>query len=65
MQVGPTCKELKPCDPGVVCKNICTAPFYECVPCDKNQQELFCKKPTGMIHFDVLLYLLEDNIAVF
>lgn len=68
-KVGPVCNNLKPCLPNYLCKDTCTAPFYECLHCHEG---LHCDKPIGMflsiyrslplftkMHVEVLSRLLD------
>ncbi|XP_065060838.1 protein crumbs homolog 1-like isoform X2 [Rhopilema esculentum] len=43
--VGDTCMELQPCNDGVLCKDTCNPPFYECKVCDENHTGLHCDTP--------------------
>eukprot|EP00795_Rhopilema_esculentum_P007212 gene7212-12892_t len=42
--VGATCKKLNPCKAGVLCKDKCEPPFYECIMnCSENESGSHCK----------------------
>ncbi|XP_065061043.1 uncharacterized protein LOC135688224 isoform X1 [Rhopilema esculentum] len=45
--VGQVCKELNPCGPGVLCKDKCEPPYYECAFCSENLTgpRKHCNKP--------------------
>eukprot|EP00112_Aurelia_sp_Birch-Aquarium-sp1_P006386 Seg1706.4 transcript_id=Seg1706.4/GoldUCD/mRNA.D3Y31 product=Fibropellin-1 protein_id=Seg1706.4/GoldUCD/D3Y31 len=44
-QVGETCMALKPCPAGILCKDTCNSPFYECIFCDEKYTGLHCDIP--------------------
>eukprot|EP00795_Rhopilema_esculentum_P007211 gene7211-12891_t len=42
--VGATCKKLNPCEAGVLCKDKCEPPFYECIMnCSEDESGSHCK----------------------
>jgi len=44
--VGPLCRTQKPCKNGVLCRDSCSPPFYECIYCDANNAGLHCDAKT-------------------
>jgi len=40
--VGPTCKKLRPCEKGILCRDTCSPPYFECVYCDNKHTGLHC-----------------------
>eukprot|EP00794_Sanderia_malayensis_P017390 gene17390-19132_t len=45
--VGVVCETLNPCQPGILCRETCDSPFYECVTCDQYHYGLHCDKKKG------------------
>ena len=52
-QVGPNCIELNPCPPGILCRDACSSPFYECVFCDHQHTGLHCNSRRGEYHLNI------------
>eukprot|EP00112_Aurelia_sp_Birch-Aquarium-sp1_P003783 Seg1427.1 transcript_id=Seg1427.1/GoldUCD/mRNA.D3Y31 product="Mucin-like protein" protein_id=Seg1427.1/GoldUCD/D3Y31 len=40
---GPTCTALSPCKPGILCRDTCESPYYECVECKDGYYGLHCQ----------------------
>ena len=55
-KVGRTCEQLNPCRSGILCRDTCVYPFFECVECDKYHYGLHCDRRKGKNN---LCYLLS------
>ena len=47
IQVGPVCNKLRPCENGILCRDTCSAPYFECVFCDGQHSGLHCDVMKG------------------
>eukprot|EP00794_Sanderia_malayensis_P013908 gene13908-15357_t len=41
-ELGSNCRKHNPCGKGILCRDKCEAPFYECVTCDASHEGLHC-----------------------
>ena len=59
IQVGPVCNKLRPCENGILCRDKCSAPYFECVYCDDIHTGLHCDVEKG--RDTILIYAVIKN----